>query len=251
LRPRYVLATSTVPAEKVRVQLDRISNTVPTYRAIAWSKGDLARFLDEHPGVRGRYFPPQLVPAPTPAGALADTVKRLLKAMGFACRSREVTPDRGWIVYTHKSAFPHPMAIVCKEGTVEHPDVEALFTEVEAQELGGGIVVAHTRVSSEARKRAAETGGTVQVFTLDELYRFPLLLLELFHLVGVHIEARMAVGVGGKVGFEAQMLQELVGVRQFFPHLGEEGGPTPAALDDHAIHAWAQPGDEIVRAVVR
>ena len=55
---RYILATSTVPSEKVRVQLASIPNAVPGYRATTWSKGDLARLLDEHPDVRDRYFPP-------------------------------------------------------------------------------------------------------------------------------------------------------------------------------------------------
>jgi len=54
---RYILVTSTVPSEKVRNQLASIPNTVSHYRATTWSKGDLARLLDEHPAVRERYFP--------------------------------------------------------------------------------------------------------------------------------------------------------------------------------------------------
>jgi hypothetical protein len=61
---RYILATSTIASEKVRVQLDAIPNTVPNYKAIVWSRGDLNRLLDQHPEVRARFFPsavPQLL----------------------------------------------------------------------------------------------------------------------------------------------------------------------------------------------
>ena len=53
---RYILATSTVPSEKVRTQLANIQNTVHHYRATTWSRGDLIRFLDEHPKVRDRAY---------------------------------------------------------------------------------------------------------------------------------------------------------------------------------------------------
>jgi len=81
---RYILITTTVPAEKTRVQLASITNTVPQYKATVWHEGDLARFLDQHPDVRERYFPTE----PTPAGSLAETVEGLLTAMGFACQGR-------------------------------------------------------------------------------------------------------------------------------------------------------------------
>jgi restriction endonuclease len=80
---RYILATSTVPSEKVRTQLARIQNIVPHYRATTWSKGDLIRFLDDHPDVRDRHFPPPDEDAPSPAGALAGTVEGLLNVMGL------------------------------------------------------------------------------------------------------------------------------------------------------------------------
>ncbi|MCK4471889.1 MAG: restriction endonuclease, partial [Anaerolineae bacterium] len=167
---RYILATSTVPAEKVRVQLAGIPNTAPHYRATTWSKGDLARFLDEHPDVRERYFPPE-VEAPTPAGRLAETVEGLLTVMGFACQSREASAGRVRLVCISKGAFARPVAVVCQEGTVGRPDVETLIAEAQSQDLGGGVLVTHTRVSPEARKRAAETEGAVRAFTLDEFYR--------------------------------------------------------------------------------
>jgi formylglycine-generating enzyme required for sulfatase activity len=60
---------------------------------------------------------------------------------------------------------------VCKEGTVGRDDVEALLAHVQAQGLGGGVLVTHARVSPAARKQASETGGLVRTFTLDEFYR--------------------------------------------------------------------------------
>ena len=167
---RYILATSTVPSEKVRAQLAGMPHAVPGYRATTWSKGDLARFLDEHPDVRERYFPPE-VEAPTPAGRLAETVEGLLTVMGFACQSREASAGRVRLVCTSKGAFARPVAVVCQEGTVGRPDVEAMIAEVKAEDLGGGVLVTHTRVSPEARKRAAATEGAVRAFTLDEFYR--------------------------------------------------------------------------------
>jgi hypothetical protein len=74
---RYVLATSTVPSEKVRVQLASISSTVSHYRATTWSKGNLLRLLNEHPDVRERYFPSPESETQTPAGSLAETVEGL------------------------------------------------------------------------------------------------------------------------------------------------------------------------------
>ncbi|NIO70829.1 MAG: hypothetical protein GTN71_17795 [Anaerolineae bacterium] len=168
---RYILITSTVPSEKVRAQLASIPNVVPNYRATAWSKGDLTRFLDQHPDVRERYFPSEVAPAPTPAGALAERVEGLLTVMGFACQERQATEDRVRLVCTSKGAFARPVAVLCKEGAVERGDVEALLTEVKEQDLGGGVLVTHIRVTPAARKRAAETEGAVRAFTLDQFYR--------------------------------------------------------------------------------
>jgi len=168
---RYILATSTVPSEKVRVQLAGMPNTVPHYRAITWSEGDLARLLDEHPGVRERYLPSEAPQVLTPAGALAETVEGLLTAMGFACPERQVAAGRVRLICTAKSAFARPVAVVCKEGTVEGGDVEALIAEVTAKDLGGGVLVTHSRVSPAARERAARTEGAVRAFALDAFYR--------------------------------------------------------------------------------
>jgi len=167
---RYILVTSTVPSEKVRAQLAGIPNTVPHYRATVWHEGDLTRLLDQYPDVRERYFPskPEL---PTPAGTLAETVEGLLTVMGFVCQERQAATDRVHLVCTSKSAFAGPVAVLCKEGTVERGDVEALLAEVKAQGLDRGVLVTHTRVSPAARKHAAATGGAVQAFTLDEFYR--------------------------------------------------------------------------------
>jgi hypothetical protein len=168
---RYILVTSTVPSEKVRAQLAGIPNAVPNYRATTWSRGDLIRLLDEHPAVRERYFPSEAPPAATPAGALAETVEGLLKAMGFDCQERQAAADRMQLTCTGKGAFARPVAVVCKEGAVELGDVEALTAEVKAGDLGGGVLVTHSRVSPAAQERAAKTEGAVRAFTLDAFYR--------------------------------------------------------------------------------
>jgi len=165
---RYILVTSTVPSEKVRVQLAGVTNTVSQYKATAWHEGDLLRLLDKYPEVRKRHFPPG---PPSPAGTLAGTVEGLLVVMGFTCQDREVGDDRVRLVCTPKGAFARPVAVVCKEGTVGQDDVEALLAEMEEQGLVGGVLVTHNRVSPAARERAAETDGAVRVFTLDEFYR--------------------------------------------------------------------------------
>jgi hypothetical protein len=167
---RYLLITSTLPTEDLRTKFEATSKK-GDYTALIWSKGDLARFLDEHPDVRERYFPSPVPEAVTPAGRLADTVEGLLTVMGFACQSREASAGRVRLVCTSKGAFARPVAVVCKEGTVGRPDVEALIAEAQSQELGGGVLVTHARVSPAARKRAAETEGAVRTFTLDEFYR--------------------------------------------------------------------------------
>jgi len=166
---RYLLITSTLPTEDVRTKFEATSKK-GDYIALVWSKGDLARFLDEHPDVRERYFPSE-AEAPTPAGALAERVEGLLTVMGFTCQERQAAADRVRLVCTSKGAFARPVAVVCKEGAVERGDVEALIAQVKAQDLGGGVLVTHTRVSPAARKRAAETEGAVRAFTLDEFYR--------------------------------------------------------------------------------
>ncbi|HUV94169.1 MAG TPA: SUMF1/EgtB/PvdO family nonheme iron enzyme [Anaerolineae bacterium] len=167
---RYILVTSTVPSEKVRAQLAGIPNTVPHYRATVWHEGDLTRLLDQYPDVRERFLPSKPEPL-TPAGTLAETVEGLLTAMGFVCQERQTAADRVRLVCTGKGAFARPMAVICKEGTVERGHVEALLAEVQAQGLGGGVLVTHARVSPVARERAVETDDLVRTFTLDEFYR--------------------------------------------------------------------------------
>jgi len=168
---RYLLITSTVPSEQVRKQLVSVSNTVPNYKATTWSKGDLGRLLDGHPDVRERYFPSKVVLASTPAGSLAETVEWLLTVMGFTCQERQATADRVRLICSRKGTFTRSVVVVCKEGTVERDDVETLIAEVQSQDLGGGVLVTHTRVSPAAREQATGTEGTVRAFTLDEFYR--------------------------------------------------------------------------------
>jgi formylglycine-generating enzyme required for sulfatase activity len=166
---RYILATTTVPAEKTRVQLAGITNIVSTHQATAWHAGDLVRFLETYPNVRNRYFPS--ASGSTPADELAATIVELLKVMGFACQDHQAAGDRVRLVCTHGGAFARPVAVVCKEGPVSRGDVEAVLGNVNAQSLGGGVIVTHKLVTSSARQRAAETGSLVRAFTLDQFYR--------------------------------------------------------------------------------
>ncbi len=83
---RYLLITSTVPSEKVRHQLDGIRNTVKSYMARSWSKGDLRQLLAKHPQVRDRHIPlaetaqtAKNIRGLLSAGADLTQVKRLLK----------------------------------------------------------------------------------------------------------------------------------------------------------------------------
>jgi formylglycine-generating enzyme required for sulfatase activity/Holliday junction resolvase-like predicted endonuclease len=165
---RYLLITSTVPTEDLREKFEKTSEK-GEYVASIWSRGDLARFLDAHLDVRDRHFPAP--PGPTPADDLAQAVEGLLTVMGFTCQERQPAEDRVRLVCTSKAALTRPVAVVCKEGTVARDDVEALLAHVQAQGLGGGVLVTHTRVSPAARERATETGGLVRTFTLDEFYR--------------------------------------------------------------------------------
>jgi formylglycine-generating enzyme required for sulfatase activity len=168
---RYLLATSTVPSDKLRAQLAGMPNIARNYKAAIWSKSDLTRHLDAHPDVRARHFPPEPEPEPTPAGALAATVEGLLEVMGFSCQGREQIPDQVQLICTSKGALARPMVVVCKEGTVQKGDVEAVLAQVREDDLGGGVLVTHTRVSPAARDAAAGTGDLVRAFTLDEFYR--------------------------------------------------------------------------------
>jgi len=165
---RYILATTTVAAEKTRVQIASITNTVPHYKATVWHKGDLARFLDAHPDVLQRHFPAL---GPTPADALADTVTGLLTVMGFTCHERQAAGDRVRLVCASRGALTRPVVVVCREGAVSREDVEALLANVNAQGLSGGVLVTYTRVTPAAGERAAETDGLVRAFTLDAFYR--------------------------------------------------------------------------------
>jgi formylglycine-generating enzyme required for sulfatase activity len=168
---RYILITSTVPSEQARKQLAKVTSTVPYYQATTWSKGDLARLLDEYPNVRERYFPSPPAEPPTPVGALAETVEQLLTVMGFTCQERRSTADRVRLICTRKGTLTGSVVVVCKEGLVERGDVESLIAETKSHELGGAVLVTHTRISPAARELAAKTGDTVRAFTLDEFYR--------------------------------------------------------------------------------
>ncbi len=169
---RYLLITSTLPTEDLRTKFEATSRK-GDYVALIWAKNHLISRLDEQPAVRDRYFPPQEAEPSTPAGDLADKVEGLLAVMGFVCQEREA-PENGQhvrLVCTRKGAFARPVAVVCREGAIEQPHVEDLLAQVQAQELGSGVLVTHTRVSPAARQRAGTTEGAVRAFTLAGFYR--------------------------------------------------------------------------------
>jgi len=165
---RYLLITSTLPSQDLQNKFKAVSDK-GDYVALIWSRNHLACFLDAHLDVRNRHFPPP--PGPTPADDLAQAVEGLLTVMGFTCQERQPAEDRVRLVCTSKAALTRPVIVVCREGTVARDDVEALLAHVQAQALGGGVLITHARVSPAARERAAETGDLVRTFTLDEFYR--------------------------------------------------------------------------------
>jgi formylglycine-generating enzyme required for sulfatase activity len=167
---RYLLITSTLPTQDLQDKFKAVTET-GDYIALIWSANDLTRLLDAHPDIRDCYFPtePEL---PTPADDLAHTVEGLLRAMGFTCLDHEqIDPLRVSIPCQGSKPFAQRMLVVCKEGTVERPDVEDLLAYGQAQNLDRAVLVTHTRVTPAARDRAAETDGLIQAFTLDAFYR--------------------------------------------------------------------------------
>jgi len=168
---RYLLITSTVPTEDLRDKFEKTTRK-GDFVASIWSKNDLTRLLDAHPDVRARHFPPEPEPEPTPAAALAAIVQGPLACLGFTCQAPEqLDPLRVSILCQGSKPFAQRMLVVCKEGTVERPDVEDLKAQLQARDLDRGVLVTHTRVSPAARDAAADTGDLVRAFTLDEFYR--------------------------------------------------------------------------------
>jgi len=70
----YLLITSTVPTHDLQTRFQS-TNERGDYTAAIWSKGDLARLLDEYPGVRERHFPSSSTstPADMPAEDIGET----------------------------------------------------------------------------------------------------------------------------------------------------------------------------------
>jgi formylglycine-generating enzyme required for sulfatase activity len=166
---RYLLITSTLPTQDLQDKFKAVTET-GDYVAFIWSGNDLARLLDQHPGIRERHFPSEPGPR-TPAGELAGTVEELLKVMGFICQRREVVNDRVRLVCSREGGFARPVAFVCQEGTVTGEHVDALLHEVQAEGLSAGVLVTHVRLTPAARERAAATQGAIRAFTLGEFYR--------------------------------------------------------------------------------
>ena len=108
---RYLLITSTVPSEKVRVQLDGIPNTARTYRAQTWSKGDLRFYLALHPKVRDRHFPlPDNVQVATSISSLLSDGGSLQKIKEKIAKNPYVLPIERYVreQYEYKAAVVIP-----------------------------------------------------------------------------------------------------------------------------------------------
>jgi hypothetical protein len=82
-----------------------------------------------------------------------------------------------------------------------HTQIEELLSQLLS---GNGLVWHLTPRQKSQRQPGVTCGALVRV-------RFP--FLEFLHLVGVHVEVGSAIGAGGEVCLEAQVLQELVRVR--------------------------------------
>jgi formylglycine-generating enzyme required for sulfatase activity len=167
---RYLLITSTLPTEDLRVKFEATSRK-GDYVAITWSKGDLARLLDEHPEVRNRYFPSEEVAAATPVGELADTVEGLLAVMGFACQSRQQTAARRVsLVCQGSGPFAQRMLVGCKEGEITSADVEGAAQALQGSGISNTVLISQVRVSPAAREKAGSLDA-VRAVTLSAFYR--------------------------------------------------------------------------------
>jgi hypothetical protein len=84
---RYLLITSTIPSENVQIQLSSIHNTVPSYKAVIWSKVDLRRYLDEYPEVRKRHFNPEI---DSKSGLIEEVTSTLEKYLSLPGKSENI-----------------------------------------------------------------------------------------------------------------------------------------------------------------
>lgn len=118
---RYILITSTVPSENVQAQLNSISNTVPSYKAIVWSKGDLRRYLYQYPEVIKRHFKPESKCTDTNLEAVIQELKEYLNIPNKFDGIKKLLLQNPHILPIEKymaSQYEYRTAIQVPDGTV-------------------------------------------------------------------------------------------------------------------------------------
>ncbi|MDY7041673.1 MAG: restriction endonuclease, partial [Chloroflexota bacterium] len=168
---RYILITSTVPSEKVRIQLSTIPNAVPGYKATVWAKNDLVRFLEQHPDVWQRHVGLTLITG-TPVWLLASEVGTWLQAMGYALSGKQLRDDDQveMVAEMDRGTFRQRLLIRCLDGEADVVRVGALADAVRGQGFSEGWAIADLRVASPVRA-LAEENAALRVFNLAEFMR--------------------------------------------------------------------------------
>jgi hypothetical protein len=165
---RYILITSTIPSEKVRVQLKAVSNAVPDYKATAWARNHLTRFLEQHPDVWERHVSLELVTG-TPAHLLASEVETWFEAMGYTISdSRSIGDGQVEMVSEmDKGTIRQRLLVRCLDGEADPKRVGALLKAVQERGFAEGWSITDRRVSPTVRKLARENAA-LRAFNLSE-----------------------------------------------------------------------------------
>ena len=168
---RYILITSTVPSEKVRVQLAAIPNAVPHYKATVWDKNHLVRFLEQHPDVWERHVSLTLITG-TPIRLLTSEVRTWLQAMGYTVSGKRLLGDDQveMMAEMDKGTIRQRLLIHCLDGEADAVRVGALADAVRGQGFSEGWAIADRRVASSARA-LAQKNAALRVFNLADFMR--------------------------------------------------------------------------------
>ena len=105
-----------------------------------------------------------------PASPLVETVRRLLKTMGYECEA-PLGDDNGLTCFRcvpAEEGLLSPLVVGCREGPAEMADVSTVASHLQSTEQHGHVI-AERRVLQSARD-AARTSERVQVFTLSGYY---------------------------------------------------------------------------------